>query len=94
MLLSGCQVACPSHVEQSSYTLCQRRITITATIVTVLLHVRAHGEPSLLAMAHMRWYHGQSGRLSTDCTVVCSIASVGCWPGPQIGGLNKGCGQK
>ena len=43
------------------------------------------GQPSLSAMTHSRWAHGQSGHESTDYTLrVVHFLSVGCKPGPSI----------
>ena len=49
----------------------------------VLLHVPAKGDsPVSLAMTHMRWAHGQSGRESTDYTlsVVPLVGGWEAWP--------------
>ena len=60
----------------------------------VLWHVRAYGECRVsLAMAHMRWLHGQCWHLSTEHALAWSSASVGCESGPSIRARNMDAGR-
>ena len=61
----------------------------------VLLHVRANEDsPVSLAMTHVRWLHGQSGRESTDHTVSVDfcVGGLTAWPIDYV--LEQGRGQK
>ena len=81
-------VKAPTHRKQGRDIVAFEAVPCLAACASLC------GQPSLLAMTHMRWLYGQRGHESTDCTVCGSVVSVGCEPGPSTCARNKDAGKR